>query len=181
MLKAALHKLALGLAIDQPEGPFLSRLTLSNPPSCINCLIEHRIGSKPFKTEELLDLAIQIADALEAAHPEGRSSTATFKPANIVVPSLARRRFSDWSAATTDTVLYLWRNVRRSRDLREMPQHVREASVRFRRQASTYFTEPVRHRSDGFLLQESSSKMSYADTARVGWRRTIARDSAASV
>jgi serine/threonine protein kinase len=37
------------------------------------CTLKHRIGSKPLELNLLLDLAIQIADALSAAHAKGRS------------------------------------------------------------------------------------------------------------
>src|SRR5688572_2977330 len=33
--------------------------------------VAHRLGRHPFETRELLDLAIQIADALESAHSKG--------------------------------------------------------------------------------------------------------------
>src|SRR5436309_13041899 len=33
--------------------------------------LKHRIAAKPFPIEELLELGIQIADALEAAHAKG--------------------------------------------------------------------------------------------------------------
>src|SRR5438094_8947716 len=33
--------------------------------------LKHRIGRKPLKTDDLLDLAIQITDALDAAHQKG--------------------------------------------------------------------------------------------------------------
>ena len=35
--------------------------------------LKHRIGGKPLELNLLLDLAIQIADALSAAHAKGRS------------------------------------------------------------------------------------------------------------
>ncbi len=52
--------------IDEHEGqPFISMQLLEGQ------TLKHRIGGKPMETAEILDLGIQIADALDAAHSKG--------------------------------------------------------------------------------------------------------------
>jgi serine/threonine protein kinase len=83
-------------AIEQHEGqPFIAMELIKGS------TLAEKMGRQPFEIRELLDLGIQIADALESAHAKGIAHR-DLKPANIMINDRGQVKILDFGLAKVE-------------------------------------------------------------------------------